>query len=212
MLVPVALMAGKKLLGAVGRFAARRGIKTVGGAVASGAATVAVGAVITKYAAGPGIPTIPPGFGPQRPGAPPRPGTTVAGIPQTAGPIRRGIERIVPGGRTGREFTPVNDMTDKIGRPIAVYPMSRSSVVGPAGYVVVTMQTGEKVAMLRQFAIRAGLYKAQPKPPVSGWDMRAITRAASAAKRVKKLAQKVGWQVTRKGSARRAPCAPGKKR
>lgn len=127
------------------------------------------------------------------------------------GAIGRTISRLLPGGLTGYEFTPVNDMTDKVGRPIAVYPRERTSMVGPTGYVVVDYN-GEKIAMLRGMAIRAGLYKAPPKPPVSGYDMRAINRAHAATKRVKKLAGKVGFACAKRGTMRKVAVAFGKKK
>lgn len=161
------------------------------GAVAGAATTIASG-LINRIAGGGGPPPLPQ-FTPQGRGTP---------IPQPKeGLLGRLASRLLPGGMTGNEWTPVNDMTDRVGRPLAVYPAERTSVVGPAGYVMVTMN-GERIAMLRPFAIRAGLYRPPPKPPLSGYDMRAIQRAHSAAKRVKKLAGKVGFRCEVKGRYR----------
>ena len=165
------------------------------GGVIGGVVTKAAGGILERLGGGGAPPPLPSGFGPQ---------------PQE-GVIGRTISKILPGGMTGYEWTPVNDMTDKVGRPLAVYPAKRESTVGPAGYVMVTMN-GERIAMLRGFAIRAGLYSAPPKPPVSGYDMRAIKRAASAGKRVKKLAQTVGFRCERKGAQRAARPAFGRKK
>lgn len=163
-------------------------------------ATATVGSTILTGLINRFLPPPPPSFGPQTP------------IPQPKeGALGRFVSRVLPGGMTGREWTPVNDMTDRVGRPLAVYPAEQSRVVGPSGYVMVTMN-GERIAMLRAFAIRAGLYKAPPKPPLSGYDMRAITRAASASKRVKKLAGKVGFRCEKKGTSRAAARPFGKKR
>jgi len=116
--------------------------------------------------------------------------------------MRRAVESLVPGGRTGREFTPYEGTErDKMGRPIAVYPETAERTVAPSGYVIVEPwgPNGERIAMLKGAARAMGLWKARPKPPVSGWDMRAITRASSARGRVKKLAGKVGLKTTAKG-------------
>jgi len=161
---------------------------------AAGAVTTIATGLINRF-----LPPVPNSFGPQ------------GGIPQPKeGIIGRTISRIIPGGMTGREWTPATDLTDKIGRPLAVHPAVRESVVGPAGYVVVNYN-GQAVAMLRSVAIRAGLYRPPPKPPISGWDLRAINRAASAQKRVKKLAGKVGLVTHRKGAMHRVAMAFGKK-
>lgn len=187
-LVNVTSSPSTMLLPAVGpilQSAARTTIgSTIAGAASGAVNTIATG-LINRF-----LPPPPPTFGPQ------------GGIPQPKeGVIGRTISRILPGGMTGREWTPVNDMTDRVGRPIAVYPAEQVSVRGPNGYVMVTMN-GQRIAMLRHFAIRAGLYTAPPKPPVSGADMRAITRAAAASKRVRKLAGKVGFRCERKGSVK----------
>lgn len=179
-------------LALAGAFGTARGVLTA----AAGATvnTVATG-LINRF-----LPPVPNSFGPQ------------GGIPTPKeGIIGRTISRILPGGMTGREWTPATDLTDKIGRPLAVHPATRESVVGPAGYVVVTYN-GVTVAMLRSVAIRAGLYRPPPKPPISGWDLRAINRAASAQKRVKKLAGKVGLVTHRKGAMHRVAMAFGKKK
>lgn len=167
----------------------------IGGIVGGAVATIGSGIVDRIFGGAPSSPPpVPQGFQ----------------IPQPVqGPIGRTISRILPGGRTGREFTAATDLTDRVGRPIAVHPMVRESVVGPSGYVMVNMN-GERIAMLKSFAIRAGLYKSPPKPPVSGYDMRAITRAAAAGKRVKKLASKVGFSCVTKGRGR-ASAAPRRK-
>lgn len=167
----------RKLIGG-----AAKGI--IGAAAASGAVSAAGGA-LTRWRGGVTTTSFVPPQGVPRP---------------REGPIGRRISQILPGGMSGREFTPVNDMTDRTGRPIAVYPETVEQTRGPSGYVVVTNpSTGDKIAMLRHFAIRAGLYDAPPKPPVSGYDMRAINRAASARKRVKKLASKVGFACKTRG-------------
>lgn len=126
------------------------------------------------------------GFGP-----PPLPGGR-----QPQGVVPRTIQRILPGGRSGRELTPYEGTEyDKIGRPIAVYPEPTQRLYVPPGYVVVNLGTKEnpqQIGMLKGVARAMGLWKARPKPPITGYDARAIRRAASAQKRVKKLAGNVG--------------------
>lgn len=170
-------------------------LQSVGRTAAASVGSTILTGLINRF-----LPPPPPSFGPQTP------------IPQPKeGALGRFVSRVLPGGMTGREWTPVNDMTDRVGRPLAVYPAERTQVVGPSGYVMVTMN-GERIAMLKSFAVRAGLYKAPPKPPLSGYDMRAITRAAAASKRVKKLAGKVGFRCERKGTSRAAARPFAKKR
>lgn len=108
---------------------------------------------------------------------------------------RGAIERILPFGSTG--------MIDSQIAPI-VQPEEETRLKAPRGYVIVTLPDGNKVGMLKVLARKYGLWKPRPKPPVSGWDMKAINRAAGAKKRVKKLAGKVGFTATEKGRARRS--------
>lgn len=203
-LLPAIIGVGARLLGGK---AVKKAASWVAGRVAgSGAArtvgTVAgtVGATIGRYPvlsagtiAGAGatlMPSLNP-FGPQG-------GSPTAPQPRE-GVVGRTISRILPGGMTGREWMPFEGTEiDKYGRPIAVYPAAKEVAVAPPGYVIVTVGD-TRIAMLRQAAIAMGLWKAPPKPPISGWDARAIRRAASATKRVKKLAQKVGFNCSKKG-------------
>lgn len=122
------------------------------------------------------------------------------------GPIGRGISRMLPGGLSGREFTPFEgtEVDRKTGYPIAVYPAKGERYVAPRGYVIVypwatATDRGEAIAMLKGPARALNLWSAPPRPPISGYDARAIRRAASATKRVKKLATKVGFTCVKKG-------------
>jgi hypothetical protein len=181
----------RKLIPAAGKAIGR----IVGGAAkrpGTTAAAAAAGTAIINRVAGRPAPGAPPpmprGFAPQ--GAP-RPREGVVG---------RTISRILPGGRTGREFMPYEGTErDKIGRPIAVYHDRGERYVVPSGYVLVKNPQdpdGEPIAVLKGAARALGLWKPRPKPPVSGWDLRAITRAAGAKKRVKALAGKVGLKAS----------------
>lgn len=189
---------GRKLVPKAVKFVA----KAVGGArraasspAARTALTLATGATaippILRSAGGGSPPPLPRGFAPQGPqgGAP---------VPRE-GVVGRTISRILPGGMTGREFTPYEGAErDKMGRPIAVYPDRGERYVVPSGYVLVNVN-GEALAMLKGVARSMGLWKPRPKPPVSGWDLRAINRAAGAKRRVKALAGKVGLKATTRG-------------
>lgn len=109
---------------------------------------------------------------------------------------RGAIERFLPGGKSGylsTGFAPV------------VQGEQTTRIKCPKGYVAVDLDgDGEaEVCMMKPLAQKMGYWKARPKPPISGWDAKAIRRAASAKKRVKKLAQNVGFVATEKGRARR---------
>lgn len=165
-------------------------VRTAGGAVVAGAATSAAGAAYDRLRR-PGL-TPPPGFAPQ------------GGMPQGGAPrpregvVGRTISRVLPGGMTGREFMPYGDLTDKYGRPIAVYPEEIAQVRGPRGYVVVNYN-GERVAIQSRVAQKMGLYTPPAKPPITGADMKAIRRANSARKRVQRTAKMVGLKGCKKG-------------
>lgn len=111
------------------------------------------------------------------------------------GAIGRTISRILPGGLTGYEGTAVEGTErDKYGRAIAYHADSREQYFAPRGYVLVPNfddPEGPPIAMLRGAAIAMGLWRARPKPPISGYDARAIRRASRVKKRVAKLAKKV---------------------
>lgn len=116
----------------------------------------------------------------------------------------RGVgRRIVPGGRSGYTYDPydLNTPTDKSGRPVAVHPETTERLKCPPGYVAVDLDgDGVKDACLLKGTARSmGLWKSRPKPPISGYDARAIKRAERAKKRVKKLAGDVGYKCTTKG-------------
>lgn len=192
---------GKAVGGAIGRAGKWVG-RQVGGnvrAAATGAAVTYAAGRVNQFVGGgrggpPPLPRLAP-QGPQRGGVP---------VPRE-GPIGRTISRILPGGLTGREFTPFEGTEyDKMGRPIAVYPDTREQQVAPPGYVLVDgerigMEPGTRLAVLKPVARALGVWKGRPKPPVSGYDLRAITRARSAQGRVKKLAGMVGLKTARKG-------------
>lgn len=176
------------LAAAVGRFAVRKLFGTAARrAAAAGAGGIATGVAIDA------VNDRMRGFGPS---APPQGGQRRQPEPME-GMVGRGVSRLLPGGLSGREYTPVKGTErDKYGRPIAVYPERRDRMVGPSGYVIVYPfrqgnDTGDPVAMLKGAARAMGLWSAKPKPVVSGYDTRAIARAHRAKKRVAKLAKKV---------------------
>lgn len=181
-------------IGRAGSWIGKQVGSSTGKAVIGGAATAAAGTMITSYAGGGGYPPPPPGYGGQGFGMPQRP----------EGPISRTISRILPGGMTGKEYAPFEGTEiNRYGQPIAVYPDKAERYKAPRGYVIVYPwgPTEQPIAMLKGAARAMGLWHPAPKPPVSGWDMRAITRANSAQKRVKSLAKKVGLKTSSRRGA-----------
>lgn len=175
-----------RLFGSKGRRAAGAAIDVAAGGVAAAGAT----SIITRVTGGMGGPPgLPPtgSFGPG--GQYPRPREGVVG---------RTVSRMLPGGLTGYEGVALDGTEyDKYGRPIAVGVEMRERAYAPPGYVIVQTEDGP-IAMLKGAARAMGLWQGKPKPPVSGWDMRAIGRAARAKKRVRKLGSKVGLKLSAK--------------
>lgn len=109
------------------------------------------------------------------------------------------IQRTLPGGKTGYQHT----MMDT-GFSGVVSPAYEQRMKCPKGYVAVDID-GDGVndaCMWKPMARSLKLWSSRPKPPVSGWDARAIKRAAGAKKRVKKLASSVGYTTTERGRGR----------
>lgn len=157
----------------------------------SGAAKVATGI-------GVGTAVVPIVRGAAPPPPPPMNGQSTSRQPR--GIIRRTIEKVLPGGRSGYELTPYEGTEyDRIGRPIAVHGEVIERMYVPPGYVVVDMPDGERIGVLREVARSMGLWKPRPKPPITAGDARAIRRANSARKRVKRLAGDVGFACHVKG-------------
>ena len=169
------------------------GAKTAGGAIARTAGGAIVGTAATGAASAAYNRLTRPNLMPPQGGG----GGFPAPRPRE-GVVGRTISRVLPGGMSGREFTQYGDGVDKMGRPLAVYPEEITQVRGPKGYVVVEWN-GERVAVQKGVAMKLGLYSPPPKPPVSGWDMRAINRAHAAKKRVGKLAKRVGFKGCKVG-------------
>lgn len=131
-----------------------------------------------------------------------------AGVPRLPQGGARGVaRRIAPGGRSGYTYDPydLDTPSDKLGRPVAVQPEMAERIKCPPGYVAVDLDgDGIKDAcVLKGMARGLGLWKSRPKPPISGYDARAIKRAERAKKRVKKLAGGVGFTCAPKGSRRK---------
>jgi hypothetical protein len=191
--VAVKAVAGGAIGSAIGRAGSWVGKQvgsSTGRAVVGGAAAAGAGAVITSYAGGGYPPPPPPGM---------IPGYGSPQLPE--GPISRTISRILPGGKSGKEYQPFEGTEiNRYGQPIAVYPDKAERWKAPPGYVIVYPWGPDQqpIAMLKGAARAMGLWHPAPKPPVSGWDMRAIQRAHSAGKRVKSLAKKVGLSVSAK--------------
>lgn len=140
-------------------------------------------------------------FGGRRPQQPLTPNVPALPTdPRTPKPGVRGrIERILPGGRSGYFHDPVDADFQAV-----VEPVMAERISCPRGYVAVDTD-GDGVndaCMEKTLAKKYGYWKPRPKPPISGWDAKAIRRADAARKRVKKLANKVGFTATEKGRGR----------
>jgi hypothetical protein len=180
-------------------------IKRNAGLLGTAASLIPGGAVIGRIAglAGRALPAAGVGMAIGRvtsgsnPGIPSLPGLPYAqGGRQPAGTLTRLGQRIVPGGKTGRELMPYGGTEyDRLGRPIAVHPELIERHYAPPGYVIVQMGD-TKIGMLKGVARSMGLWKGRPRPPISGYDARAIRRAASAQKRVQKLGRDVGLRLS----------------
>lgn len=94
--------------------------------------------------------------------------------------------------------TSARGVTDEYGRPIVTGVSYQTRTKAPKGYVtVVNPNTGEKVAMLRDVAIRLGYYKPRRKPYLSYADMKSLRKAESVKRKVQRAAAKADF-VTRK--------------
>lgn len=142
---------------------------------------------------------------PNPPGPPGLPAPPRTPEPGWGGRIRRAL----PGGRSGYDYDPI----EASGFAPLVEPEVVERHKAPPGYVIVEYPrgSGQKVAMLRVLATKYGFWKSRPKPPISGWDAKAIRRAASAKKRVKKLASSVGFTTKEKGRGGGTTRSRGKK-
>jgi hypothetical protein len=182
--------AGSWLAGRLFGSATKKVASTVVGAVGTGIVGAAAGSVVTRMTGsiggGPPLPPTGSFAAPAGQGGVPRP---------REGVIGRTVSRILPGGLTGYEGVALEGTEyDKYGRPIAVGAEMRERAYAPPGYVIVQTADGP-IAMLKGAARAMGLWHPKPKPPVSGWDMRAITKAHAAKKRVRKLGAKVGLKL-----------------
>jgi len=60
----------------------------------------------------------------------------------------------------------------------------------PRGYVQVELSTGERVMMIKHMAKSHGLWKPQPKPPISVRDWSALKRAGSVIRKLKEIGKR----------------------
>lgn len=108
----------------------------------------------------------------------------------------------VPGG-TAREITPLTASVDKMGRPLVVAPAQETRIRCPPGYLAVTMPDGSRACALAGVAIAAGLARRRRKPLISVKETRALLLADRARGKIKRVAQKSGFQVSEKRRATR---------
>ena len=115
-----------------------------------------------------------------------------AGYNQQAGNIlsQLGPTAPAPSGGSGVQVPPgAKGMVDEYGRPIVTGFELQTRAKAPKGYVVVTNpETGMKVAMLREVAIKLKYYKPRKKPYISYSDMKALRKAESVKKKVNRAA------------------------
>jgi hypothetical protein len=114
------------------------------------------------------------------------------------------IDRFLPGGSTGVLGSGGQAVMGAFGAP-AMVPAQVGTINGqPILKCRAGMVLGKdnlcyvKSSLPRQFR----KWAPAPKPPITGGDAKAIRRAESAKKRVKKLASAVGFTTSRKGAAR----------
>lgn len=198
------------LFGAIGR-----GLRKVGGAALGVGASLVPGGSLARTA----VSTVAGGLLGR--GSMSRPVPTMprlvggggGGVPRVPqGGVVGTVRRVLPGGRSGYTYDPfdLNTPTDRTGRPVAVIPEMRERVSCPPGYVGVDLDgDGVKDACVLKGVARAmGLYHSRPKPPVSGYEARAIRTATAAKKRVASLARSTGLYV----AARKPQSGGGKKK
>ena len=149
--------------------------------------------------------------------AAPRPALpTIAGLPRVSsslaappppvpqrtpqGGVVGTLRRAIPGGRSGYTYDryDLNTPSDKLGRPVAVHPELKERISCPPGYVGVDLDgDGVKDACVLKGVARAmGLFHSRPKPPVSGYEARAVRTAKAVKSRVARLARSTGLHVS----------------
>lgn len=168
----------------------------IGGLAGTAIGTVAgaAGDWIKDKLGGGGSPTVP--ALPTLPQLPPSSASPPAATP-TPG-LEGWVQRVLPGGKSGYQNSAIAGL-----QPVVAVSYEQRATA-PPGYVVVTMPDGSKAAMWKPLARSLGLWKARPKPPVSGWDLKAIRRADRAQKKVQNLAGKVGLTTRKRGTARKS--------
>jgi hypothetical protein len=79
---------------------------------------------------------------------------------------------------------------------VCVEPVYEARATAPKGYVIVTLDDGQKVAMLREIARKHGYWKPARKPPITASEYRQLQTAGRVENKIKRLAQRAG-QVCR---------------
>jgi hypothetical protein len=81
---------------------------------------------------------------------------------------------------------------------IVMEPGKKTINTAPPGYVVVTLPSGQKKAVLKSVARKFGLWKPRSKPPITASDWKKLKRAEQVKKKAKKIAQTADFKVTKK--------------
>lgn len=191
----------------VGKPANAAGPKMVKASAAGGVAGI-VGGAIAGSLADRYLPAIGNFLAPGQPfgGPVPAPQQQYGEQPGFMDDLARFGQRIIPGGRTGREWMAIAAM----GGAIAVHPAQVARNSCPPGYVLVNDPTsGAPMCMLKGAARSLGLWRPRRKPPISAGDWTRIKVAKRVTKKAGKIAREAGWKVATKGSGR--GCAPKRK-
>lgn len=81
---------------------------------------------------------------------------------------------------------------------IVMEPGKKVINTAPPGYVVVTLPSGAKKAVLKTVARKFGLWKPRSKPPISASDWKKLKRAEQVKKKAKRIGKTAGFKVTNK--------------
>lgn len=108
--------------------------------------------------------------------------------PFEGGPFGGNDPREIPG---PLPVVATSGVTNKDGMPITAAASLETRIKCPSGYVAVTdRNTGARGCMLKGVAIRMGMWKASPKPPISVRDWNALKTADRVAKKLENIAKK----------------------
>ena len=85
-------------------------------------------------------------------------------------------------------------------------PFIANVMRAPKGYVLVTCN-GQRVAMLKEIAVKMGYWKRRRKPPMSASEWKTLTTAKRVMKKSKRIAETAGFRCSTSSSRRRSTSA-----